>query len=407
MYVLDLSSNSLQGEIVSSICNASTLDILNLSHNNFTGTVPHCIVSSKLSLSVLDLQNNSFSGTIPELFEVGNNLRTLNLNGNFFEGSLPQSLVNCTRLKVLDLGNNGIEDVFPHWLQALEELQVLVLRGNKLHGFIPNFKDNRIHAFHMLRVLDLSSNYLKGPLPASFFKSFKAMRKLDEKIGLQYLNYENYSLDTSYYQDSIVLNWKGLDTHLEKILTIFTSIDLSNNMFEGEIPQVVGEFHALKGLNFSHNGLTGAIPISMGNLRNLEWLDLSSNHLTGKIPAELTNLNFLGVLNLSKNQLEGCIPRGQQFETFSSDSFEGNKELRGFQLKIPCTSHEEREEPPASSEVGFEFGWKPVVLGYVCGAAFGATLFQVVMFTGKPQCVVSLVNDPPKKRKRRVRDQNK
>ncbi|XP_028774909.1 receptor-like protein 9DC3 [Neltuma alba] len=403
MRFLDLSSNSLQGELLPSICNANTLDILNLSHNNFTGTIPHCIVSSNLTLSVLDLQNNSFSGIVPESFEVGNDLRTLNLNGNFLEGSLPRSLVNCTRLRVLDLGNNNIEDVFPHWLEALEELQVLVLRGNKFHGFIPSFKDNRSHAFHMLRVLDLSSNNLKGPLPASFFQSFEAMRRVDGKTRLQYLNYANSSYEQSIYEDSIDMTWKGCEIHLQKILTVFTSIDLSNNMFDGEIPQVIGEFHALKGLNFSHNRLIGAIPISIGNLRNLEWLDLSSNNFTGRIPTELTNLNFLEVLNLSKNELEGCIPRGQQLETFSSDSFKGNKDLRGFQLMIPCNAYEERQEPLPSSGDGFEFGWKPVVLGYVCGAAFGAMLFQVIMFTGKPQWVVSLVNDPPKRRKRRVR----
>ncbi|KAI9096334.1 hypothetical protein K1719_026053 [Acacia pycnantha] len=346
---------------------------------------------------------NKFSGIVPQSFEVGNNLRTLNLNGNILQGSIPQSLVNCTRLRVLDLGNNNIEDVFPHWLQALEELQVLVLRHNKLHGFIPNFRDNRSHAFPKLRVLDLSSNNMNGPLPPSFFKSFEAMKKLDGKTGLHYLD-ENSSNSIGTYHDSIELIWKGSDIHLEKILTIFTSIDLSHNMFEGEIPQVIGELLALKGVNLSHNRLTGAIPASTGNLRNLEWLDLSSNNLTGKIPVELTNLNFLCVLNLSRNQFEGCIPRGQQFETFSSDSFKGNKELRGFQLMISCTTHEEREEPLPSSEVGFEFGWKPVVLGYVCGAAFGATLFQLVMFSGKPLCVVGLVNDMLMKRKRRVRN---
>ncbi|KAI9096297.1 hypothetical protein K1719_026016 [Acacia pycnantha] len=371
MYSLDLSHNFLQGELHSSICNASQLDILNLSNNNFIGTIPQCIVGSNLILSVLDLQMNKFSGIVPQSFEVGNNLRTLNLNGNILRGSIPQSLVNCTRLRVLDLGNNNIEDVFPHWLQALEELQVLVLRQNKLHGFIPNFWDNRSHAFPKLRVLDLSSNSLNGPLPASFLKSFEAMTELDGKTGLHYLNYEG----NGSYDDSIELIWKGSNIHLEKILTVFTSIDLSNNMFEGEIPQVIGELLALKGVNLSQNKLTGAIPASMGNLSNLEW-----------------------------NQLEGCIPRGQQFETFSSDSFEGNKELRGFQLMIPCTTHEEREEPLPSLEAGFEFGWKPVLLGYVCGAAFGATLFQIVMFSGKPLCVVGLVNDMLMKRKRRVRN---
>ncbi|XP_028770090.1 receptor-like protein 9DC3 [Neltuma alba] len=263
MRVLNLSSNSIRGELLPSICNASTLDILNLSHNNFTGTIPHCIVSSNLTLFVLDIQSNSFSGIVLESFEVGNNLRTLNLNGDFLEGSLPRSLVNCIRLRVLDLGNNNIEDVYPHWLDALEELQVLVLRGNKLHRFIPC----RSHVFHMLRVLDLSGNNLKGSLRASFFKSFKAMRRLDGKTRLQYLK---SSYGGGFYEDSIGVTLKGSEIHLQKILTVFTSIGLSDNMFEGEIPQVIGEFHMLKGLSFSHNGLNGAIPISIGNLRKLE-----------------------------------------------------------------------------------------------------------------------------------------
>jgi Leucine-rich repeat (LRR) protein len=61
------------------------------------------------------------------------------------------------------------------------------------------------------------------------------------------------------------------------ILTIFTAIDLSKNMLEGEIPNVIGELNSLKGHNLSHNGITGSIPQSLSDLRNLEWLDLSAN----------------------------------------------------------------------------------------------------------------------------------
>ncbi|XP_054778242.1 receptor-like protein Cf-9 [Prosopis cineraria] len=423
----DLSNNSLQGEPTASICNAtslgflslshncftgtiphcisSSLEILNLSHNKFTGTIPHYIGSSSLALSVLDLQMNKFSGSIPESFEEGNNLRTLNLNGNLLGGSFPRSLVNCTKLKVLDLGRNGIEDAFPHWLHALQELQVLVLRQNKLHGLIPSFMDEAKLAFPKLRVLDLSNNNFSGPLPATFFKSFKAMRNADEgEYGLHYMGYDKYN-SRAHYEDSIEVTVKGLYIHFEKILTVFTTIDVSNNMFEGKLPQVIGELGALKAINFSHNRLNGAIPSSIGNLRNLESLDLSSNKLRGKIPPQLASLDSLGYLNLSQNELEGCIPMVPHFETFSLDFFKGNKALRGFQLHIPCVTHEKSEPPLPSSSFDamfFEFGWKPILLGYICGTSFGASMFWVMIFLGKPQCIPSMVNNLIRKWRTRV-----
>ncbi|XP_054778264.1 receptor-like protein 9DC3 [Prosopis cineraria] len=291
MKFLDLRNNSLQGELTSSICYATSLEFLSLSHNYFTSTIPHCISNSlevlnlshnkftgtiphytgsfSLALSMLDLQMNRFSGSIPQSFEKGNNLKTLNLNGNLLEGSFPRSLVNCTKLKVLDLGRNNIEDTFPHWFQVLHELQVLVFRENKLYGSIPSFNDETNHAFLKLRVLDLLNNNFSGLLPTAFFKSFEAMRNADEREpGLHYMGYE------SMYQDSIEVTMKGLDVHLERILTVFTTIDVSMNMFEGKIPKVIEELCKLKVLNFSHNRLIGAIPSSMGKFEELGILGL-------------------------------------------------------------------------------------------------------------------------------------
>ncbi|MCI37385.1 receptor-like protein kinase, partial [Trifolium medium] len=118
-------------------------------------------------------------------------------------------------------------------------------------------------------------------------------------------------------------------------------------MFEGEIPQLIGDLSSLKGLNLSKNGITSTIPQSLSKLKNLEWLDLSRNQLTGEIPAALTNLNFLSFLNLSQNHLEGIIPAGQQFDTFGNDSYEGNTMLCGLPLSKSCKNDEDR--PPHST----------------------------------------------------------
>jgi Leucine-rich repeat (LRR) protein len=125
---------------------------------------------------------------------------------------------------------------------------------------------------------------------------------------------------------------------LVKILTIFTSIDVSCNNIEGPILGEFGGLRSLYVLNLSHNALTGQIPPSLGNLTSLESLDLSRNKLTGVIPMQLADgLIFLSVLNLSFNQLVGQIPMIKQFATFSEASYAGNKGLCGFPLKIKCT----------------------------------------------------------------------
>ncbi|XP_058728533.1 receptor-like protein 7 [Vicia villosa] len=379
-----LSNNNFAGDIALSLCNASSMNVLNLAHNKLTGKIPQCLGTFPF-LSILDMQMNNLHGSMPRNFSKGNAFETIKLNGNQLEGPLPQSLIYCTKLEVLDLGDNNIEDKFPNWLATLQELQVLRLRSNSLYGAITcsSFK----HPFPNLRIYDVSGNKFSGPLPTSCLKNFQGMINLnDSKIGLQYMG------ESSYYNDSVVLVVKGLSLELTRILTTFTTIDLSNNMFEGEIPQVIGELNSLKGLNLSNNGITGTIPQSLSNLRNLEWLDLSRNQLTGEIPASLTNLNFLSFLNLSQNLLEGIIPTGNQFNTFGNDSYEGNAMLCGYPLSKSCRNDEEKTPYSTSNdEEESGFGWKAVVIGYGFGSVLGMLVGYSAFFNGKPQWLVRLV----------------
>ncbi|KAG4964572.1 hypothetical protein GLYMA_14G044400v4 [Glycine max] len=381
--ILNLAHNNLTGPIPSAMCNASSLLILNLAQNNLTGHIPQCLGTFP-SLWALDLQKNNLYGNIPANFSKGNALETIKLNGNQLDGQLPRCLAHCTNLEVLDLADNNIKDTFPHWLESLQELQVLSLRSNKFHGVITCFGAK--HPFPRLRIFDVSNNSFSGSLPASYIKNFQGMMSVnDNQTGSKYMG------NQYFYNDSVVVVMKGQYMELQRILTIFTTIDLSNNMFEGELLKVLGELHSLKGLNLSHNAITGTIPRSFGNLRNLEWLDLSWNQLKGEIPVSLINLNFLAVLNLSQNQFEGIIPTGGQFNTFGNDSYAGNPMLCGFPLSKSCNKDE--DWPPHSTfhieESGF--GWKAVAVGYACGFLFGMLLGYNVFMTGKPQWLARLV----------------
>lgn len=101
-------------------------------------------------------------------------------------------------------------------------------------------------------------------------------------------------LNITYYNDydySITVIYKGLEMHFSKILSVFTMIDLSSNLFEGKILEVIGDLKGLWGRNLSN--LTGHIPSSLGKLKALESVDLSRNKLrTDSQETNRTRLSF-------------------------------------------------------------------------------------------------------------------
>ncbi|KAL1103236.1 hypothetical protein V6Z11_D05G424900 [Gossypium hirsutum] len=385
-----ISINSFNGEVSSLICNATSLRVLDLSHNNLSGTIPQCFGNLSNSLEFLNLKKNKFYGTIPPTFPEGCQLTNFNLDGNLLEGPLTPSILNCNDLEVLDLGNNKINDTFPHWLGSLPYLQVLVLKSNHMHGSLCVNSSKSSPFFSKIKIFDLSSNYFSGPLPVRYINSFKGIKNL-EKIGstMSYMGVYDRN-DGGFYTYSIGFVMKGQDRELLKIFTMWMIIDLSNNQFEGGIPKVIGKLNLLKGLNLSHNNLNGAIPTSIGNLTSLEWLDLSSNRLSGTIPNRLADLPFLSSFNVSENQLHGQIPQGKQFNTFGNESYEGNKGLCGFPVSKGCNIIEP-PPPKEGSKSNITFGWKVVLIGYGCRVVFGMSLGYVVFQTGKPKWLVNLV----------------
>ncbi|XVF03653.1 hypothetical protein REPUB_Repub05bG0011700 [Reevesia pubescens] len=163
--VFIVSKNRLKGKLPSSICSLKSLETLDLSENNLSGTLTDCLGAFSTTLKILDLRRNKFHGNIPDSFVEGNMLQTIDFSSNDLDGPLPKSLMNCSRLQVLNVGNNKINDTFPHWLGALPLLEVFVLCSNNFHGLI--IDSNYGSLFPNLQIFDLSSNDLDGPLPKS------------------------------------------------------------------------------------------------------------------------------------------------------------------------------------------------------------------------------------------------
>jgi hypothetical protein len=136
---------------------------------------------------------------------------------------------------------------------------------------------------------------------------------VDEEHRLTYIELDatlrvgtqTMSLYVSY---PIQITNKGLDMVYSKVQEFFRAIDVSSNMFVGEIPKSIGDLKGLHMLNLSNNILSGHIPPSLGNLTALESLDLSQNRLSGEISPQLAQLTFLEWFNVSHNNLTSSIP---------------------------------------------------------------------------------------------------
>ncbi|KAL1194089.1 Receptor-like protein 54 [Cardamine amara subsp. amara] len=364
------SNNSFLGDIPLALCNQSYLGVLDLSHNNFSGSVPPCLGKS---VEDLNLRNNNIIGRLPDIFNKDSSLTTLDVGHNQITGKLPRSLANCTSLEILNMESNGITDTFPFWLKDLPNLQVIVLGSNRFHGSISS--PQQPLSFPQIRIIDISHNKFSGGLPPNYFVNWSTplinMPEVDE--WHMYMG-ENYIYE---YQPSMFLRNKGLNMELEKILSTYEVVDFSGNRLQGEIPESIGLLKSLIVFNLSNNDFTGHIPSSLAKLTRLESLDLSQNKLSGNIPQELATLSFLGYIDMSHNKLTGHIPQSTQFEGQPKSFFEGNIKLCGLPLQETCFKENVHSTPQTQQLPKQEMlNWRAAAIGYGPGVLFGLVIGQ-------------------------------
>ncbi|XP_030539645.2 receptor-like protein 54 [Rhodamnia argentea] len=88
-------------------------------------------------LTLIDLSSNSFSGAIPETIGSLKQLELLNLSSNMLSGLLPPFLANLANLEALDLSRNRLSGEIPQELLQLTSLEVFDVSYNRLTGPIP------------------------------------------------------------------------------------------------------------------------------------------------------------------------------------------------------------------------------------------------------------------------------
>ncbi|KAJ1396185.1 Leucine-rich repeat [Sesbania bispinosa] len=345
---LDISNNSISGEIPSSIGKFSQMEYLLMAENQLEGEIPLAI--SNLPLRVLDLSQNRLSGSVSH-FNLSF-MHFLYLQKNAFSGSIPFTFSQGSRLVTLDLRDNNLSGSIPYWIDELSKLHVLLLGGNNFHGHIPI----QLCQLKNISIVDLSRNKINGPIPSCFNnlsfgriedgsdtflwqEPFYTTKWNGSFISTNVHMYMSGTLVSTYDYNLQAVEFRTKSHYYSyrgSILEYMSGMDLSCNMLTGIIPSEIGDLQQVKALNLSHNYLSGSIPITFSNLTQIESLDLSFNNLSGEIPSQLTQLYFLAIFNVSYNNLSGIPPSGGQFQNFDDENYSGNPGLCGPLLKRKC-----------------------------------------------------------------------
>ncbi|OAY64213.1 LRR receptor-like serine/threonine-protein kinase ERECTA, partial [Ananas comosus] len=186
---LNLSSNQFEGPLPALL---QTPTVLDLSNNFFTGPIPNSTLSS---LEYLLLSNNSFDGNIPVSLCESTSLIVLDISNNKLLGEIPPCLgMLQDQLFVLDTMNNNLSGQIPASLGKQTDLSILNLRNNSFlrsNAFLGSIPSEIVRLGY-LRILDLSHNNLSGTIPRSIGKfSSTASEKGIPEDYIRYLEDES------------------------------------------------------------------------------------------------------------------------------------------------------------------------------------------------------------------------
>jgi Leucine-rich repeat (LRR) protein len=148
------------------------------------------------------------------------------------------------------MSNNTLKGGLPASMETMP-LQYLDLSSNQLTGTIPPLPQS-------LYMLDISKNFLAGPLPSNF--------------GAPML----------------------------------TFLYLSYNRISNQISKTICEFKELLWLNLANNFLVGEIPMCLGATKLIS-LELSNNSQSGELSSSLQNLTNMIALNLAMNSFSRVL----------------------------------------------------------------------------------------------------
>ncbi|GLT68957.1 hypothetical protein SLA2020_411470 [Shorea laevis] len=312
---IDLSGNELVGILPSCLANLTSLRLLDISQNLFTGNVASSPLINLIMLRYLSISTNKFQ--VPDSFKSFANHSNLKVFFSDFNQLVPEhdqvqtrvpkfqprvlSLSNCKAneeltkppsllyylydLRYVDLSFDQFMGALPYWLfENNTRLKVAIMKNNSFMGSFHLPSQPNLDVWE----IDISNNQIQGEI------------SLNISMIFPYLTW-------------LSLSGNGFGGKFSKRLVIMNSLeflDLSSNQLSGTLPKefVIGK--SLLYLRLSNNNLIGKIPPSVFKLQPLYALYLDRNNFEGEISnVHFSRSSYLGILDISNNNLSGKLPR--------------------------------------------------------------------------------------------------
>lgn len=361
------SKNDLTGSLPA-FRNSPNLHRLDLGGNSLSGAVPDDFLEATLGgpsknggAIIVDLSHNEFTGTIPESLD---RLEPLEMNwrlgDNKWTGPVPSELCdndNWNGGSVADYGCDGLlcpggtYSRFGHRTDAMECQQCMSAVGYlgstdcfdkddrsvlvelyaatggegwvrsdgwmrptgsgeaadvcEWYGVtcwdLGDAKDGRV------RWVELPNNNLRGEIPPSVF-SLEHLTELDVSRNAVTLSFEAVGEAPHLFS----LNVAGTDTKdfdgIEHVGGSFKMLFADQTPIGGTLPREVVQIPHLEVLSMQECDLKGGLPSELFGMTALRELYLSNNDLQGNLPDLWDSLENLKVLALAKNQFRGALP---------------------------------------------------------------------------------------------------
>ncbi|KAI3713839.1 hypothetical protein L1987_72425 [Smallanthus sonchifolius] len=224
------------------------------------------------------------------------------LTGNFSD-----LISNLLQLETLNLSHNFLKGPLPVSLFHLPNLEVLDLSSNEFNGVLPVSIN-----LPALQVLDISDNNFTGFLPADLCINSTGVHDLrfavNYFIGIIPPQFENCTFLEHLCLASNILT--GDIPEFLFRLPRLRELALQDNMLTTITGIGIGissSSSRLVRLDVSSNRLSGSIPDVFDNFPNLSYFAAQSNNLSGLIPPSLSNSPAIASLNLRNNSLDGSI----------------------------------------------------------------------------------------------------
>ncbi|KAM0911062.1 hypothetical protein ACQ4PT_013722 [Festuca glaucescens] len=240
LQLLDFSGNCACLKDFNGLQGLSKLKYLNLSDNTFIGSIPGS-VSRLVSLEVINLSGNNISGTLQniglknlqnlrELHLGSNQLSALKLSNNSLGGMILGGACNLSSVREIYLGNNKFEGTLPRNLSG--DVVIMDLHDNKMSGEL----DTSLWNLPSLKALSLASNGLTGEIP--------------QEIG-NLSHIKSLNLSNNFFTGSIPATFANLSQ--------IESLDLSENRLKGSIPWQLTQLSSLGVFSVAFNNLSGCL----------------------------------------------------------------------------------------------------------------------------------------------------